>query len=443
MTTLDDASPEVLQFLRGIERSGLVPPDPLRTALATAPTMGTPTDLAQYLVSANLLTDYQARKLLRGAWQGLTLGPYHILAPLGRGGMGVVYLARDTAADRLVALKILSPKRARAEHRMLARFQREMDLARRVRDPHLTETHDAGVIQGVYYIAMEYIRGMSLLRQVLDQGPLLVPRAARFFAEVAVGLAHAHQQGLVHRDLKPSNIMVTPNGHAKILDMGLALSLDEELPTDKSIVGGVGYVVGTMDYIAPEQTEDPTGVDARADLYALGCTMYFALTGRPPFPGGTSLQKIKRHRQEYPAFLTEVNPTVPNDFALIVQRLMEKQRDRRYQSAEEVRSVLSQWTTGDVELPMDVSANVSAEQTVREIETSHAAEASVWESVPVIAYGKLPRSDSEIVEAGTSAAEDAEPPRGSMSPLVLLVLLVVITLGSFSLMLALEYLRRG
>ena len=217
---------------------------------------------------------------------------------------------------------------------MLARFLREMDMAQRVAHPHLTRTFEAGDIGGVHYIAMEYIRGQSLRRLVADQGPLSVARAAHLFAEVADGLAHAHATGLVHRDLKPANIMVTPNGHAKILDLGLALAVGEELPADKKIVGGQGYVVGTMDYIAPEQVDDPTGVDARADLYAMGCSLYFALTGQPPFPGGTSQEKMKRHRTEHPDPLTDFNPTVPVEFARVVQKLMEKVPARRYPTAK-------------------------------------------------------------------------------------------------------------
>src|SRR5262249_53251574 len=199
-----------------------------------------------------------------------------------RGGMGTVYLARDSRTHMLLALKILPPKKAREGERMIARFQREMELCQRVAHPHLTRTYSVGVHQDVYYIAMEFIPGQSLYRLVMEHGPLATPRAARLFAEVADGLHYAHQQGLIHRDLKPSNIMITPNDHAKVLDLGLAL-IEGEVVTDHTVIGGQGYLVGTMDYIAPEQADDPTKVDARADIYGLGCTLYFALTGRPPF----------------------------------------------------------------------------------------------------------------------------------------------------------------
>src|SRR5262249_27631002 len=218
-------------------------------------------------------------------------GQFQVLAPVGRGGMSTVYLARDTRSDLLVALKVLSPKRAREEARVLARFRREMEMSQRVAHPHVAWTFEVGVCQGVYYIAMEYIPGGSLFRLVAEKGPLQVPRAARLFAEVASALDHAHHQGLIHRDLKPSNGLITPNDHAKLLDLGLAISQGEQ-GLAREVIGGAGYVVGTMDYISPEQAEDASSVDPRSDIYGLGCTLYYALTGRPPFPGGTTAEKL-------------------------------------------------------------------------------------------------------------------------------------------------------
>ncbi len=384
--------PEQLQSLA--KRYGLDPRSP------------DPQPFVQYLIQNNHLSQFQAEKLLAGISQGLVLGPYQVLAPLGRGGMGsMVYLAKDTrgvplSADTLhlmhskgsmlVALKVLPPKKARQEERVLARFQREMELCRRVAHPHLTKTFEAGVIDGIYYIAMEYIRGGSLHHAIATGGPMPVPRVASLFSEVAEGLAHAHQQGLIHRDLKPSNIMITPNGHAKILDLGLALAEGETLPTDKTIVGGKGYVVGTMDYIAPEQAEDPTKVDARSDLYSLGCSMYFALTGQPPFPGGTSVQKIMRHLREYPTPITDLNPTVPVEFAAIVEHLMAKHPSRRPANAEVVRQLLQPWAAQDTVRPMDVSPYATDADLLHAIEAEHATEASVWESFSPIVFAQSP-----------------------------------------------------
>jgi serine/threonine protein kinase len=232
---------------------------------------------------------------------------------------------------------------------------------------------------------MEYIRGLSLSRQVGEHGPLGAARAARLFAEVADGLRHAHERGLIHRDLKPANIMVTPRGHAKVLDLGLALAVGEELPADKSIVGGQGYVVGTMDYIAPEQVDDSSQVDARADLYALGGSLYFALTGQPPFPGGTSVEKMRRHRTQYPDPISDLNPTVPAEFARVVAKLMEKDPARRYPTAAAARDALRVWAEAGV-MPEDADPDQTEAEVVLELERSFTDPASFFETVPVAVF---------------------------------------------------------
>jgi hypothetical protein len=267
-------------FLKTILRSGLLDRSQVEAAVRALPreARDDPDALAEYLIKVGRLSRFQASKLLAGTASGLVLGTYQILAPLGKGGMGKVFLARDHRNGELLALKVLPPRRAREEERMRARFQREMEISQRVAHPHLALTYETGVCQGVYYLAMEFIPGKSLYRLVTQEGPLAVPRAAALFAEAAAALQHAHQQGLIHRDLKPSNIMVTPNLHAKVLDLGLAL-MQGEAVEDRSIVGGQGYVVGSMDYIAPEQTQDAVRVDSRADIYGLGCTLYFCVNG--------------------------------------------------------------------------------------------------------------------------------------------------------------------
>jgi serine/threonine protein kinase len=356
--------------------------------------------------------------------------------------MGSVYLARDiernsrnSMTPSLVAVKVLPPKRAKAEERTLARFRREMEMCRRVGHPHLTRTFDAGVIDGVYFIAMEYIRGQSLSRLVKDGGPLPVARAARLFAEIAEALEHAHEKGLIHRDLKPSNIMVTPNGHAKVLDLGLAIAVDEELPTDKTIVGGQGYVVGTMDYIAPEQVDDPSQVDARADLYALGCSLYFALAGQAPFPGGTSRDKMQRHRNEFAELVSDINPTVPVEFSKIVEKLMEKKPGRRYRTANAIRQALLPWAARDPERPLDVDPMLSESETIQELEAGQGAEAGLWwEDVPVISFEATARhsthEDAVSDNSGPSNNGDRDAPRITElgNPLVALAIVAGVVL---------------
>jgi serine/threonine protein kinase len=370
-------------FLKTVLRSGLLDEEQLQAALRAVPweRRGDAETLAEHLVKVGKLSRFQARKLLRGSSSGLLLGSFQILAPLGKGGMGSVFLARDHRSGDLLALKVLPPRRARAEERLLARFRREMDLSQRVAHPHLARTYEAGVCQGVYYIAMEFIPGKSLYRLVNDEGPLPLPRAAALFAEAASALEHAHGQGLIHRDLKPSNILITPNDHAKILDLGLAL-MQGEAAEAREVVGGQGYVVGSMDYIAPEQVENAATVDERADIYALGCTLYFTLSGRPPFPGGTSREKMQRHRIEQPEPLVHLNAFVPESFAGLVARMMAKKPEQRLPSAAALREELLTWGARQPLLPLDQHEDAAYQRAVTTLETEEVPTDMIGDRIP-------------------------------------------------------------
>ena len=366
----DGAAPGSDAFQQTLLRSQLLDRPRLDLLLANAPepVRGSPHALADHLIAAGELTHYQAEKLLRGLWQGLVLGSFRILAPLGRGGMGTVYLAHDSRiassvpGSALIALKILPPKRAREEAKTLARFRREMELGKVVAHPNIARTIETGEVGGVHYIALEFVAGQSLKQAVTSRGPLSLPVVARVFADVCAGLAHAHSRGLIHRDLKPANIMVTPSGRGKVLDLGLAILVGEALPADPSIVGGQGYILGTMDYIAPEQAENATDVSPKSDLYAAGCSLYFALTGAPPFPGGTSLQKMKWHRTGDAEPIRLLNPSVSPEAARLVERMMAKHPADRPDSAAEVERELHGWINAAAE-----EARRAEPTTVREV----------------------------------------------------------------------------
>jgi serine/threonine protein kinase len=346
------ADPQFDAFLATVRRSRLFDPPELERLLTQA-RAGSARAFADALVRTHELTHYQADKLLRGRWQGLVVGPYSVLAPLGRGGMGtVVYLARDRRAaeslgdTELLALKLLSARKAQAEPRALARFRREMFLGRRANHPNVVRTLAAGEVEHAHYLALEFVPGKTLRRLVTQKGRLGVGDAARICADVAAGLEHLHRRGLIHRDLKPGNIIVRPDGRAVLLDLGLAFAPADPLPDDPAIVGGRGYIVGTMDYLAPEQARDSTRVGPAADLYGLGCTLFCALTGEPPFPATGNAQKIRRHRSDVPPGL----PEVPAEFARLVHRLMAKDPAERPPSAAAVRTVLLRWATAAVPL---------------------------------------------------------------------------------------------
>jgi len=348
MTPTEDVPRD--KFLEFAARSRILDAKQLERAAARLPG-AIARDLADSLVRSGDLTHFQAGKLLRGRWQGLVLGPYHLLAPLGRGGMGTVYLARDTRLaeqlgdEVLVALKVLPPKVAREEARMLARFHREIDLGKRVNHPNVVRTFAGGEANGVHYLAMEYVAGKTVGQLVTHGGRLTVGESARWFADVAAGLEGIHEKGLVHRDIKPANVILTQDGRAKILDLGFAFMPGETLPDDPTIVGGPGYIVGTMNFISPEQARNATAACPASDLYSLGCSIYYVLTGTPPFPGGTAMDKIRRQQTMKPTAIRELNAEVPMEFARIVERLMEKNPADRPASGKEARELLLPFAT--------------------------------------------------------------------------------------------------
>jgi len=337
----------VKRLLRNVLRSGVTDRARLRACVRQASRVQRDDVelLVRHFVRMGLLSRFQAQKIQQGVTRGLALGPYQILAPLGKGGMSTVYLARDERSRQLVAVKILSARKVLEGGRMRTRFRREMELGPRLTHPHIARPLEAGEIGNVCYIAMEFVAGGSLHRLVKREGPLAVPRAARLLAETAAALEHAHAQRLVHRDLKPANIGITADGHAKVLDFGLAMTPGEQ--ADPDIIGGKGYAVGTMDFIAPEQASNAAKIDERADLYSLGCSLYFALAGRAPFPGGSKMDKIRRHRLVFPEPLGVIRPDLSPAFEMVVSKLMAKRPEQRYQTAAEARRALLAWVTGE------------------------------------------------------------------------------------------------
>ncbi len=362
------------EFLKTVLRSGLLSKADLQTALEGVPVarqQDAPA-IADHLVQCGLLTQFQGAKLLQGASVGLQLGRYRILTPIGKGGMGMVYLGLDTRSQQHVAVKVLSPNKKREGDRHLVRFVREMEISKNLLHPHLVIAQDIGCERGVDYLVMEYIPGQTLYRLVTTEGVLSAPRAAHLFSEVAAALEYAHSQGLIHRDMKPANIMVTPNDHAKVLDLGLAI-IEGEVVDDAQVLGGKGHVVGTFDYIAPEQSRDAAKVGPRADIYALGCSLYFALTGRPPFPTGTSKEKIQAHRHQEPEPIQKLNPTVPEGFADLVHQLMAKQPEQRPASMAAVRAQLLPWAGAQADKPLDQSGDTAFQAAINALQTGPVA----------------------------------------------------------------------
>ena len=245
-----------------------------------------------------------------------------------RDGCGLPRL--DTKLDRNVALKLLPPDQA-ADAEVVQRFCQEGRSAAQLDHENIARVFSIGQDGPFHFIAFEYIEGVTIRQRVEAAGPLKTGEAVNIALQISNALVHASRRGVIHRDIKPSNIILTPQGRAKLVDMGLARRF--ERGGDHGLTQS-GMTLGTFDYISPEQARDPRDVDVRSDLYSLGCTLFHMLTGRPPFPGGTVLQKLIQHQEEPPADVRSLNPDVPVELASIIAKLMAKERDRRYQGPE-------------------------------------------------------------------------------------------------------------
>src|SRR5262245_559498 len=262
---------------------------------------------------------------------------YRVVRFIGAGGMGAVYEAEHRVMQRPVALKVIN-RAYTANAAALERFRREVHAAARLSHPNIVTTYDAEDAGETHFLVMEYVEGTDLGRLVQERGPLPVDRACDYVRQAAHGLQYAFEQGMVHRDLKPHNLMLTPGGCVKILDFGLARFAGEAAPGG---VTGSGMVLGTVDYIAPEQADNAHEADIRSDIYSLGCTLYHLLAGRPPFPTGTPLQKLTAHVNKKPLPLTEVRDDLPEGLMLVLERMMAKNPKHRYQTPAEVANALA------------------------------------------------------------------------------------------------------
>lgn len=299
--------------------------------------------LADLLVAQGVLTPFQAEQMLVGR-RKLTLGQYKILDAIAQGGMGRVFRAEHVMMGREVAVKVLPREKSTPETE--AAFRREIRMLGRLDHDNLVRALDAGHDGKVYYLVTELIEGLDLRRQIQRYGAFDEVTAASVIAQAARGLAYAHEQGLVHRDVKPGNILVTPDGRVKVLDVGLAGSVMEEESTR------LGRVVGTIDYMAPEQIRAPDKVGPVADIYSLGCTLYYTLVGNVPFPGGTREEKARRHLSEPPPPIRRFAPQASAPFCAIVEAMMQKDPSLRPASASEVIEKLRPWIpTGSIPMP--------------------------------------------------------------------------------------------
>jgi eukaryotic-like serine/threonine-protein kinase len=301
-------------------------------------------ELAAKLVELDVLTSYQADQLKEGRTK-LNLGPYIITDWIGQGGMGQVFKAVHEMMGRESAVKVLPLNKSTPQ--AIVNFTREIRTQAQLDHPNLVRAYDAGHDGNVYYLVTEYVPGTDLRRLIRTQGrPLSMQQAASIIFQAAQGLHYAHQRGLLHRDVKPGNILVTPRGVAKVSDLGLAgfIHLAEEDPR-------AGKIVGTADYLSPEQIRSPREITPASDIYSLGCTLYYAITGKVPFPGGTTREKARRHLEDTPWHPRRFNPDISEEFVEIVADMMEKDPAARMKSSAEVCTRLEPWVGDTIAIP--------------------------------------------------------------------------------------------
>jgi serine/threonine protein kinase len=334
-------------------RSGLLPSEEARLLLdrwqAEAKDRADPQRFVAWLVLNKQLTDYQGALLVRGFAEGFFLNDYKVLERLGRGRMAGVYKAQHRLGQ-IVAIKVLPPSKAR-EPNLKSRFFREAKLALQLRHPNVVRAFQVGEANGLHYIVMEHLEGETFADLFGRRGRLTPGEAVRLTHQALLGLQHIHSLGLVHRDVKPSNLMLvhsrgepadeTVTGTVKILDLGLGRQLLEDGPAgDDTALTSEGLVLGTPEYMAPEQARDPRSADIRSDIYSLGCVLYHALAGRAPFPDTNLLNLMIRHATEEPQALRESNPAVPDGLQEIVSRMMAKDPAERYPTPDQATQAL-------------------------------------------------------------------------------------------------------
>lgn len=349
-------------FLHALQGSGLLSAAQFAKASTSLPHEASEAmAAAQHFVVTGVLTQFQADRLLAGRTDGFVLGQYTILEQVGRGAMGRVFKAKHRTMNRFVGIKVLSADVTRTSTARES-FQREVRAAAKLNHPNIVTAYDANEVGERFYLVLEFVDGPNLDTLVCERGPLPIGEACEIVRQVACGLQHAHEQGMVHRDVKPANLLAArpsrsvPGCLVKIADFGIARIAP--VASTSAAVGRTG-LLGTPDYVAPEQARDPHTADHRADLYSLGCVFYFLLAGRPPFPGGRTADKVHRHQHEQPLPIERVRPDVPPPVAELLNRLLAKDPNDRFQSAAALASRLDSFSAQAITPPGDTSGLVS------------------------------------------------------------------------------------
>ena len=407
---------ELIQLIR---KSGMVDESRLTAYIARRQKgrglSADPRQATDDMISDGILTNFQAEQFLLGKWRGFSIGKYKLLERIGVGGMGQVFLCEHMFMKRRVAIKVLPPAKAE-QPAALGRFYREARAAGSLEHPNIVRTHDIDQDGNLHFIVMEYVDGSNLLEIVKKFGPMDCGRAAHYTKQVAIGLDFAFKSGVIHRDVKPGNILIDRKGLARVLDLGLARFFN-----DQSDMLTVKYddkiVLGTADYVAPEQVANSHAVDVRADVYALGATLYFLLAGHPPFPTGTVSQKLLWHRTKEPTPIRQLRPEVPEGLAAILAKMMAKDPAVRYQSPAEIVNAITPWITSDKLVPSVSEMPVLCPAVLEGMEMAPMVELSATHSpIPepaTVGMGSVTRSKLISQLAADMRSQPAQKPFGN------------------------------
>ena len=334
---------ELVQLIR---KSGMVDEAKLSAYLQRREfARGLPTDPREFaddMTRDGVLTNFQAEQFLLGKWRGFTIGKYKLLERVGVGGMGQVFLCEHMFMKKRVAIKVLPPAKA-DQPAALGRFYREARAAGSVQHPNIVRTHDIDQDGNLHFIVMDYVDGSNLLDVVKKHGPMDLGRAASYVRQTACALDHAFRNGIIHRDIKPSNLLVSKAGIVKVSDMGLA-RVEDANSDSVSVLTKDGFVVGTPDFISPEQARNAREADIRSDIYSLGCTLYFLLTGEVPFPKGTQTEKALSHTREPIPEPTRTD--LPPGLRAVLKKMTAKKPEQRFQLPGEVADALEAFVVG-------------------------------------------------------------------------------------------------
>jgi serine/threonine protein kinase len=334
---------DVQELVDSLKQSMLLSPEDMDRAVEAASTSATDArSLARWLVTAGFLTGYQVAAVCNRNYAGLRIGNYDILDRLGAGGMGTVFKARHRRMKRVVALKVLLHSLAQDDH-FVQRFQREVETIARLSHPNIVMAFDADEDDAGHFLVMEYVEGRDLSSLVRQQGPLGVSAAVECVRQAACGLEYAHKQGMIHRDIKPDNLLLDVSGVVKVADLGLARFNNPAGPGTLNPASGItqaGGILGTANYMAPEQAIDSTGIDHLADVYSLGATLYFLLLGQPPYEGATVLATLLKHRDAPIPSLTVARADVPTELDAVFRRMVAKAPADRFPTMSEVVAAL-------------------------------------------------------------------------------------------------------